>query len=47
MRFRSGAAWLAAVVLAGPAMAQERPFFVIHQEFAKPSLVAEYEAATK
>jgi hypothetical protein len=47
MRLRSGAAWLAAVVLAGPAAAQEHPLFVIHQEFAKPSQVAEYEASTK
>ena len=47
MRLRLGAAWVAGAVLAGPAAAQERPLFVIHQEFAKPSMVAEYEATTK
>jgi hypothetical protein len=36
--------WLAAVGAAG---AQERPLYVIHQEFAKPSQVAQYEATTK
>jgi hypothetical protein len=46
MSLRPGWA-LVAVLAAGTAAAQERPLYLIHQEFAKPSMIEQYEAVTK
>jgi hypothetical protein len=48
MRVKTGLVWVAAAAaMAGTAAGQERPLYVIHQEFAKPSMLAEYEAGQK
>ena len=47
MRVRTGAVCLVLLAAGGTARAQERALYVIHQEHAKPSQVAQYEATTK